>query len=326
MEKQRKTEVYKILILKKQLERDSSEYVLQELKEEIILKEFLDYFFIFNKYDEKKGNKYTINSKDICYYIDRVDECKCIKKVRLKYIKFNKRTNIVDIQTLKPNYKKNKNEGDEEKQHYLVKIFEDKNRAVLIWEKIVGAVTTGILEKDINRSYRKWVKEHKKDKKDLLLQYDLNIEVVPSPKFIEELMKLDKISLIKIVVDKESLTDDEEIIFSEEHISKDEVEVLYKPIQSRSFSKTKVRSYYKQFENQTGKKKIIRMVIQGRKDANVIRLDTEGMKLSEYINTKIDSDGLIDTESIFEKYTELVNKNFKEYFNNIFIEIDESEE
>jgi hypothetical protein len=321
MGKSRKTEVYKILISEKQMERESTEYILKELKSKIILKDFLEYF-----YDKEVNKKYTLKSKDICYYINKVEKDNDIRKVLLKYIKFNKRTNIVNIETLKSNYQKDKNEGDEEKQHYLIKTFKDTNRAVLIFEKVSGAVTIGILQKDINKIYREWVKNIKGNQKELLLQYEIKIESVPSPKFVDELMKMDKISLVKVAVDKEKLTNDEDILFSEENISRDEVEILYKPIQTFSFSKSKVKKYYEKFENGNSKDKIRRIVIEGRKNRNAIRLDTESMKLSEYIETKVDFNGLVDTNDILTKYTELVNKNFKEYFNNIFIDIDESEE
>ncbi|AUN23680.1 hypothetical protein RSJ22_12610 [Clostridium botulinum] len=183
-----------------------------------------------------------------------------------------------------------------------------------------------MLERNINKIYREWIKENRQSEKDILLKYYINIEIVPSPEFIDELMKMDRISLVKVIVDKEKLTNDEDILFSEENISRDEVEVSYKPIQNLSFSKQKVKKYYKNFQNQNCKNKISRMVIQGRKDKNAIRLDTECMKLSEYIDTKLDVDGLVDTNDILTKYTELVNKNFKEYFNNIFVDVDESEE
>ncbi|WP_236884020.1 hypothetical protein [Clostridium botulinum] len=321
MGKARKTEVYKILISEKQMERGSTDYILKELKSKIILEDFFNYF-----YNKETNKTHTLKSKNMCYYIDNVEKEDNIRKILVKYIKFNKRIKIVDVKTLKANYQKGKNEGDEEKQHYLIKIFKNTNRAVLIFEKVVGAVTIGILERNINKIYREWIKENRQSEKDILLKYYINIEIVPSPEFIDELMKMDRISLVKVIVDKEKLTNDEDILFSEENISRDEVEVSYKPIQNLSFSKQKVKKYYKNFQNQNCKNKISRMVIQGRKDKNAIRLDTECMKLSEYIDTKLDVDGLVDTNDILTKYTELVNKNFKEYFNNIFVDVDESEE
>lgn len=215
MSKSRKTEVYKILISEKQMERGSTDYILKELKDKIILEDFLNYF-----YDKEINKKYTLKTKDICYYINKVEKDNNIRKILLKYIKFNKRTNIVNIETLEAKYQKDKNEGDEEKQHYLIKTFKDTNKAVLIFEKVTGAVTVGILQKDINKIYRKWVKETKESEKKLLLQYDIRIEAVPSPEFVDELMKMDRISLVKITVDKEKLTDDEDILFAEENISR----------------------------------------------------------------------------------------------------------
>lgn len=321
MGKSRKTEAYKILISERQKDRNNTKCILRELKDKIILEDFLKYF-----YDKEINKKHTIKSKNICYYVDDIEIDDNIKKVLLKYIKFNKRTNIVDIETLKPHYKKDKNEGDEERQHYLIKVFKNTNRAVLIFEKVMGAFTIGLLQKDINEIYRKWISENKKKEKDFLLQYEVKIEIVPSPKFVDELMKMNKISLVKVTVDKEKLTEDEDMLFSEENVSRDEVEVLYKPKPTLSFSKTKVKNYYEKFKNSNHKTKIRRIVIEGRKNKNAIRLDTECMKLSQYIETKLDVDGLVDTKDILNKYTELVNKNFKEYFNNIFIDINESEE
>lgn len=110
--------------------------------------------------------------------------------MRIKYIKFNKNTNVVDINTLTPRYHKDKTDGDEERQHYVIKTYKNTNRAVLIFEKISGAVTIGMLSEHINKIYRKWVKNNfYKEKSNELLGFEIKIEVVPSPDFIKELEK-----------------------------------------------------------------------------------------------------------------------------------------
>ncbi len=323
----RKTEVYKILIQQKQANRGSDSYELEELRDKVILEEFLRYYFNNYVHSSTNDQKVTLNPKDICYYIDSVEKDNDVRKVKLKYIKFNKNTNVVNIDTLEPKYTKDKKDGDEERQHYIIKTYNDTNRAILIYEKISGAITIGMLEKHINQAYRKWVKDtYVDDDKKYLLGFAINILIVPSPDFIEELSNMDKISLLKITVDKEKITSDEDLIFSEDNISRDDVDIVYKPIQGLSFSKSKVITYFKLFKNETNKKRIKRIVITGRKDGSGISLDTEQMKLSKYIDIKLDFDGLVDSDSIFEKYTSLVNENFEEYFNNLIIDIDESEE
>lgn len=318
----RKTEVYKILIKQKQGVKNSDNYELLELEDNIILKDFLDYY-----HTKENNDKVTINSKDICYYMDYIDKKDDLAKIRLKYIKFNKNTNVVNIDTLEPKYKKDKKEGDEERQHYIFKTYDNMNRAVLIYEKITGAVTIGMLENNINKYYRRWIKskyENNADERGRLLTYEIKIEVVPSPDFIEELLSMDKINLLKITVDKEKITSDEDIIFSEDHISRKEIDLVYKPIKGLSFSKKSIVKYFENYKN--GKFKINRILISGRKQGNGISLDTEQMKLSKYIETELDIDGLIKSDNIFDKYEKLVNDSFKDYFNNVFIDIEESED
>lgn len=321
----RKTEIYKIIIEEKQVIENQENYKIEELTKEIVLDEFLGYFYNSNTYDKEKDNKRLIKSKDLCYFIEYCNVAKEIRKVKTKYIRFNKKTQVVNIKTMSPSYEKSKDEGDEEKQHYVIKTQKNSNRAILIWEKIIGAMTIGMLEKDINSSYRKWVKTLPDDK-HYLLQYHVKFYAVPSPKFIQELQQLDKISLLKVTIDKEKLTDDEEIIFSDGHLSRNTVDVIYKPLQRKSFTKKSVIKYFELFETPKGRTKINRIVIQGRKEGNAISLDTEGMKLSEYINTNIDEDGQIDTDHLFSKYTDLINKNFKSYFDDMFIDINNDDE
>lgn len=322
----RKTEVYKVIVQQKQANTGNNSYELEELGDKVILEEFLDYYFNNNVHSNTNNQKVTLNSKNICYYIDSVEKDDNVSKVKLKYIKFNKNTNVVNIDTLESKYTKDKKDGDEERQHYIIKTYNNTNRAILIYEKISGAITVGMLESHINRAYRKWIKNAYDDDKEYLLGFEVRILIVPSPDFIEELSNMDKISLLKITVDKEKIVSDEDIIFSENNVSRDDVDIVYKPIQGLSFSKSKVINYFKLFKNETSKKRIKRIVITGRRDGSGISLDTEQMKLSKYIDIKLDTDGLVDSDSIFQKYTRLVNENFEEYFNELIIDIDESEE
>lgn len=318
----RKTEVYKILIREKQMINNSEEYKLLELNDDIILKDFLDYY-----HTKENNEKVTLNYKNICYYLDYIDKNNNITKVRLKYIKFNKNTNVVSIDTLEPKYKKDKKEGDEERQHYVFKTYDDMNRAILIFEKISGSVTINMLANNINKYYRKWIKnkfENEENKMKKLLSYEIKIEIVPSPDFIQELLSMEKINLLKVTVDKEKITSDEDIIFAEDNISRKEVDLVYKPINGLSFSKSKIIKYFKRYRD--GKINVNRILISGRKEGNGISLDTERMKLSKYIETELDTDGLIKSDNIFEKYKNLVDDSFKEYFDNIFIDIEESED
>lgn len=331
MDISRKTEVYKVLIEKKIFEKDSVEYRYDELiSPDNILENSLKYYYNNYIHTPTNDKKVKLNSSNICYYMDSVEEKNDLRMVKMNYIKFNKNTTVVDIDSLTAKYKKDKNDGDEEYQHYVIKTFDNINRAVLVFEKITGAITITMLKAHLNKAYKEWIKinytkEEEQEVKQELLGYEIKIKAVPSPDFIAELEKLDKISLLKITVDKEKLTKDEDINFSEENISRPDVDITYKPIQGLSFSKFKMKQYFKLFQEQTGKTRIKRIVISGRKEGNGISLDTEQMKLSKYIKTKVDSEGFVDSKSLFNKYTDLINKDFKEYFNSMFIDFDDEE-
>ncbi len=332
MEIKRRTEVYKILIEKKYLEEVDSSFKFEELTNpKDILNNVLEYYYLNYVHNETNDRKEKVGSSNICYYMSNVSYENSIRKVKLNYIKFNKNTKVVDIDSLISRYRKGKNEGDEEYQHYAIKTYNDTNRAVLVFEKISGSVTIGMLKKNFNKAFKEWINQNYKDEeqKDVrkeLLSYEIKIKIVPSPDFVEELERFDKISLLKVTVNKDNITTDEDINFSEENISREDIDITYKPIQGLSFSKSKVKKYYEIFENPNKKTKIKRIVINGRKEGSSISLDTEQMKLSKYIKAKVDIDGFIESDMLFNEYEKLINENFKEYFNNLFIDIDESEE
>ena len=321
----RRTEIYKILIRKKRAIQNSTDYNLEELKDKVILKDYLDFFFKKTLYSENNDSKVTLDSKSLCYYIDQVVNDNNIYKARIQYIKFNKKTKVKNISTLESKYIKDKNEGDEERQHFVLKTYDNTNRAVLVYEKISGAITIGMLENNINKFFREWIKSnYEDDEKKNMLQYEIKLEIVPSPDFISELLSMEKISLLKVTGDKEKITSDEDIIFSEDNISRKEIDLVYKPVKGLSFSTIKIKNYFEKYKK--GNVDINRIIISGRKEGNSISLDTDRMKLSEYIDTELDIDGLVKSENILKKYEELITCRFNEYFDNIFIEIEDTEE
>lgn len=324
----RKTEVYKINML--QRNADLGEIRKKELEEYTVLNDFLEYFFLEYKHTDTNDRKEKLNSKDICFFIDQVEKETEMYKVVLKYLKFNKATSVKNINTLQVKYTKDKNDGDEERQHYLIKTYDNINRAILVYEKLTGAVTIGMINNHMNKAFRKWVKENYEDDDcKEILKFEIKIQVVPSQDFINELSSMDKISLLRITVDKEKITSDEDILYSGDNVVRKDIDIVYKPIKSLSLTRGSVVKYFEM--QQSNKEKINRVVINGKINGNNITLDTERMKLSEYIETNLDIDGLVESKDILAKYVKLVNERFNTYFNEIInkeivVEVDESEE
>lgn len=359
----RKTELYKVIIESKNINKEG---FFDLLEKEILLKDFLEYYYKNNVYNNinisdvkevksnqneeddiskngtsnSKGNskdidkKIDVKSKHICYYLKNIDEV-CIggnetnkeklRKVLIEYVKYDKKLKIVDKDTLEQKFEKSKNQGDLEKQHYLLETYNDTNKALIVWEKVLGAITISLIEKDFNSKYRNWIKDKYKDddeQRKEFLEYNIKIYAIPSKDFIEELLGLDRISLLKVSVAKEKFSADEDILFSEENISRDDVEIVYKPVSGLSFSKTKVKQYVEKFKKG---KKIKRIVINGTKNNSSITLNTELIKMNETLDIKEGVDGLVDSSDLFKKFQELINDKYN-YLSEIFIDVKVEEE
>lgn len=329
--KTRKTEIFKLILENKVTTENGEKIIYKELEDDDnILSNFLEYYYTNYIHTESNDKKETVRSSNICYYMESVNLNGPIRNVVLDYIKFNKKTDVVNVKSLKSSYTKNKDEGDKDYQHYSVKMYK-KNRAVLIFEKISGAVTKTMLEIHFNKAYNDYIKNTYKesdiDEYKKLSKCKIKIWNIPSPDFINSLLELDKVSLIKLFVDKEKITADDDILYSEENVGRDYIELSYKPVSKKAFSKHKVKKYYEALQDPINNKmKVKRLIIGGRKDGNSISLDTEQLKLNQYLKMNLDIDGFIDSKDLFKKYNNLINNDFKDYFDNIFIDIDEQEE
>lgn len=311
----RKIEIYKIDILRKTLQRNEDTYYKTELKDKIILENFLDFY-----YNNSKEIPNDIKHKNLLYYNKDIKFSKQSRLIKMEYVKYNKNVTVVDKETLTAKYIKEKNQGDLEKQHYVLKILEDK--AIIAFEKIQGAVTKSLLENNLNKYFKEWTKTYECDYN--LKEYCIKISSLPSPDFINELTKFEKISLVKITVDKNSLTTDEDIQFSGDNESKESLDLIYKP--KGSFSRSSVKSYWKKFNNQKkGQEKIKRIVISGRISGQTINLDTNLIKLNKYISTKSDLNGLVDTNSIFDQCMTILDSINYDLIENISIEDNKEE-
>ncbi|MDQ4681634.1 hypothetical protein, partial [Stenotrophomonas maltophilia group sp. RNC7] len=112
-----------------------------------------------------------------------------LMEIRLGYTHYNKKLDIINVNNMAVTKIKNRNEGDKEKQHMLFKTYDDANKAVLVFEKIVQGVTCNNLEEELNEFIKKQFKKN---------DFELCIEPIPSKEFLEELSDMNKISILKV--------------------------------------------------------------------------------------------------------------------------------
>lgn len=303
--KDRKTELYRVWIT--DISNNGQDY-----NDQIILENIINDFFNKNLFNPVVKNVYEIKNKDLKYWFSSCENDNNILKVKLSYAIYNRNLKIINVDSFKTSKYKGKNEGDEEKQHLLIQHYPNNNKSVLVFERVTGAVTISALKKELNKYFHSCYPD--------LKDCTICISPVPSPDFLNELARMSRISLLKITVDREKSSIDEDIIFSEDNVCRDDVELVFKPFSKLSFSRFNVERYYKKFLEDNDKK-VKRIVVEGKNERNRVRLDTEGMRLSKYISTALDLDGLVDTENIYENYEKLVKEDFKDYLSDIVLDI-----
>lgn len=295
-------------------------YKKEELLEKII-KEFLDTIKIDLEkqdnilFDKGKDKKFWIDS----YYIDEN-----FYNIKLGYLRYNKKIIIREATTLKETGKKGKNEGDEEKQHFSIVLAKEKfkNVGLIIFESASRGIKINDLKNELNiyfNNFKKRLKETE-NSKNSLENLEITISSIPDKEFLQEIESFERISSLKVTVDSEKATLDAGIIYSQDNLTKKEVEIIYKPTFKSSLSKNKIKALHKTYTNSKNDK-ILRIKVEGRGKKGKIKLDTEGSKLNKYLEILLNDSGEISSSDIFDKYKQLFKNEIKDYLYNEMLEL-----
>jgi hypothetical protein len=302
--KNRKTEVYRIYLWNTLSRKDFNDYPA--------LEEILEGFFKYCM--ERTNNKkpFDIPRSKKRFWLSEYMKEGNIYKLLWNYSKYGKRTKIIDTIELKPTKEKDKSEGDLEKQHIVIKMYPNTNKAIMVFEKIQGGISVSNLEKEIND----YMDDNFKD----LAGSGIKVSISPiiDRDFITHLYSMERICVARVWVDKQSkiLLDDEDLNFTNEEGSlRSTYEVILKPEVKKSLSKTLIEKLLKV----KNRGKIYRIVVEGIGNYGPIKLDTEAIKLGRQLEVLLDSDGHIDTEDIFDKYVHFITNEFNDSLVDSFL-------
>lgn len=327
----RNAELYKLVFEKTSNKKLSR---LDELIEFNIMEDFLSDFYNFYAYADLMERKKEIPKKKMCIWIDSMieeefeDESQnyTTRKICMHYIKHSKRISVKNRVTLEETFKKGINDGDDEKQHYIIRTVPEKNVAVFVWEKILGAICIKDINSLFKNFYRKWIKEKFKDnedKLDILKKFHPEIYAIPSADFLKELETVDNINLLDATIKANNRIPGVDFIFSNEEELKKDMHLIRKSETGYFYRKNDIISCYRKYRENDN---IIRMVIHGKRNGASITLDTEKMRFKERIELLENDDGLIDTDFLYKEYEKTLN-NFCDFILNqdIHIELVESD-
>lgn len=304
--KDKRTEVYNISLINSDTRKlINSPFTLKD----VLLSFFNDRKISFSQ-NGAVINLFKYDKNNLTYFFNNdVIINNDIIKVKFSYIISNKKVAIVNASTLKKTGEKDITDGDLERQHIVIKILEDNSQAILIFEKIPGAISIGCIRDELNKHLiNSYINKH------MSINASIKIAPTPSENFMHDLMKTKRISAVKIFVDRnKTITDPELIIAGDSDNIRNIAELTYKPsLKQRIFPNQVENLYNSHIENPS---KIFRIVVEANGENGKIRLDTEGAKMAKYIKANLDIDGLVDTQDIFNKFESFVNSLPKHLMN-----------
>jgi hypothetical protein len=279
----------------------------------LILEGIIKDFFKLNKFVSKKNEKiFKVDNNKICW-IHNYSIDSDLLNVTVKYLVHNKNVNIRNAESLALTGHKSKDEGDEEKQHFTIKFYKKFNQCVIAFENTQRGIKIKYL-KMMLKEYVEYILERKYKLEDI----QFKIFSIPDKDFIEQIVNLERISLLSITVDSEKVTNDEDVIFSGDNQLRGNYDIIFRPKFRGTISKKKMIKYYQKFLNDDNvKEKVKRITVDGRNSNGKLKLDTDEIILHQYIKVDLNNDNVVSTSHIFIKMRDLLKHYFKDYLKDV---------
>ncbi|SDI04366.1 hypothetical protein [Proteiniclasticum ruminis] len=248
---------------------------------------------IFNFASKLDHNvKKTINNTEkIAYYLNKHKEVKTPSFIHVDMCsgKFNRRRVVKNMLT-NENKGVLKEEPDADEEHtYASLYFPDQNTCYCAFESNYDGIGISKFINYINHISNLYVKELNGKTRFYKFEYRMLV----NRDFLTELSKMKKISMAKIIVDSNELTDTEFKVNRSD--VREEVELIYKP-SSRGVSIG--RDFVKRLEKLKKKGTVKRVIANGDIGLSKVRIDTEEMKTKEEISVDVNHLGEVKWNSI----------------------------
>ena len=258
----------------------------------------------------KKKGVYFNHGEDKLFWIESVEEREDFLFIELHYVKYNKKLDIFDVNNKKTVNIKEKNQGDKEKQHIVIKVFDDKNKAILVMESLHSGLKYKKIEELFKSELSKFIKLKLSNTNIIHSDIILSINSIIDKDFLGNIDKLKKgVSLIKLIFTDNKFID-EDLIFIGEN-SERRYEFTQKPTLRQRFKCDQVKSFCQ--EVLTNKNKDIKsIIIEGDdNDGHPIKLDKDGIKMRDILDVQLDSNtNTVDTNKIFDMIFDKINKRY----------------
>ncbi len=211
--------------------------------------------------------------------------------------KYYHRPPLVDKDTaLSRDNPKELTEGELENTHIALKY--NKDEIILLLEERTVGISIGVLVTYFNLFFNRLMKDEDKS-------YRMDYSIIPKGDFLKELEKLERVRFGNIYVDKQ-IIGSEFLNFSNRiETLQDEIVLTIKAKKKHSMKDT-IRTIANKFFAQDSRISKIR-VYGFSKEGNQVLLDTDIVKMIEYVEVDLDSaTGIVDSKEIFHKLNGII--------------------
>ena len=209
-----------------------------------------------------------------------------------KTAKYNHRRDVIDTASMTSRgVIKGLNDGDEEKTHICIRYVNGQNKFICIHENNYYGVGIGKIIQYLNTMLHAYRDEYNKE-----VVWVLSSEIMPADNFLTELRRLNKISLLTLTVDKNSVGDEFVALSGRDDI-RETVDISIRKIKRNiNIPHNLVADYYNSMQDNSVVKRI---VVDGKNESGPFRLDTELIKKKQCLNVETTALNEVSSEHFF---------------------------
>ncbi|WP_283608565.1 hypothetical protein [Faecalispora anaeroviscerum] len=220
--------------------------------------------------------------------------------IAFKSAKYNHIRNVINTETMiEKGTVKNKPDGDEEFTHFCIRYQNGRDNLICIHESNYYGISIGKIVYYLNDMLAKY-----RDSNNVPYSYTITSSIMPCDSFLDELRRMKRVSVLKVEVEREDLSDDFLHLAGRDDV-KDTVEIVLKKISRNKYiPKSAVEDYYNDMQQEN---KIKRITAEGTNQSGPFRLDTELMKMKQSVSVDISEvTNEVNSDNFFEKAEELI--------------------
>jgi len=219
-----------------------------------------------------------------------------------KSAKYNQSRTVINTDTMvEKGIIKEQQDGDEEKTHLCIRLAAGQNNFLSVHESNYYGIGIGSIVSYLNKKFD----EYQAETNDSYC-YQLSYNIMPSDDFLEELSKMQKISLLQLTIERQDFQNDF-LRLAERDDVKDTVDIrIGKIAKKRYIPLSLIKEYYGDMQAEN---RIKRIIAEGTNQSGTFKLDTELIKMKHCLKVeRMPITNEVKSEHFFTKAQEFVDE------------------